>query len=104
VGTTGLTRPILPYRISCRSFLLLPKDHRGAVAPTSHRRSRSAAAVAPHAGSGARPAYGTFMASYITWKSRIGKLQTRDRILDAIREVRGWTGEEVVPDVGCGRG
>jgi ubiquinone/menaquinone biosynthesis C-methylase UbiE len=44
--------------------------------------------------------YGVGMAAYMTYGSRIGKLRTRDRLLDAIV----WTGTEHVLDVGCGRG
>jgi ubiquinone/menaquinone biosynthesis C-methylase UbiE len=44
--------------------------------------------------------YGLGMATYMTYGSRIGKLRTRERLLDAIP----WSGAEHVLDVGCGRG
>jgi len=49
-------------------------------------------------------AYGWFMGAYMTYGSRIGKLRTRDRLLDQVAGVRGWQGNEAVLDVGCGRG
>jgi SAM-dependent methyltransferase len=48
--------------------------------------------------------YGLYMGSYMTYGSRIGKLRTRDRLLDAVAELRPWRGSEAVLDVGCGRG
>jgi hypothetical protein len=44
--------------------------------------------------------YGLGMATYMTYGSRIGRLRTRERLLDAI----AWTGTEHGLDVGCGRG
>ena len=49
-------------------------------------------------------AYGFFMGSYMTWASRVGKLRTRQRLLDLASQMLGWTGSEKVLDVGCGRG
>jgi arsenite methyltransferase len=40
------------------------------------------------------------MALWMIWDSKVGKLRTRERLLDEIR----WTGGERVLDVGCGRG
>lgn len=48
--------------------------------------------------------YGLFMAGYMTYGSRVGKLHTRDRLLDQVAELRPWNGDEAVLDVGCGRG
>ena len=44
--------------------------------------------------------YALGMAAYMTCSSRVGKLRTRDRLLNAIP----WNGAERVLDVGCGRG
>ena len=41
-----------------------------------------------------------FMAFWMIWDSKIGKLRGREQLLDRIR----WSGEEQVLDVGCGRG
>lgn len=41
-----------------------------------------------------------FMAAWMVYDSRIGKLRERDRLLDRI----AWTGAEQVLDIGCGRG
>jgi len=49
-------------------------------------------------------AYGLFMAAYMTYGSRIGKLRTREKLLDLASALRPWNGSEVVLDVGCGRG
>lgn len=49
-------------------------------------------------------AYGFFMGSYMTWASRVGKLRTRQRLLDGAAHMLNWTGREKVLDVGCGRG
>jgi arsenite methyltransferase len=49
-------------------------------------------------------AYGLYMGGYMTYGSRIGKLRTRDRLLDQVAELRPWRADEVVLDVGCGRG
>lgn len=49
-------------------------------------------------------AYGLYMGGYMTYGSRIGKLRTRDRLLDEVAEIRPWRGNENVLDVGCGRG
>lgn len=48
--------------------------------------------------------YGFYMGGYMTYGSRIGKLRTRDRLLDAVGELRPWRGSEAVLDVGSGRG
>jgi len=42
----------------------------------------------------------TAMALWMVWDSKIGKVRSRERLLDEIR----WTGSERVLDVGCGRG
>lgn len=49
-------------------------------------------------------AYGFGMAAYMTYGSRVGKLRTRERLLDLAGAVVPWTGREAVLDVGCGRG
>ena len=48
--------------------------------------------------------YGVGMAGYMTYASRVGKLRTRERLLDAAQALVPWTGREAVLDVGCGRG
>jgi SAM-dependent methyltransferase len=51
--------------------------------------------------------YGNGMAAYMTWASRIGKLRSRERLLDlagTLRPSGHWRGDEQVLDVGCGRG
>jgi arsenite methyltransferase len=48
--------------------------------------------------------YGLYMGGYMTYGSRIGKLRTRDRLLDQVAELRPWQGDEAVLDIGCGRG
>ena len=48
--------------------------------------------------------YGTGMGSYMTYGSRLGKLRTREQLLDLVHAEMGWTGRETVLDVGCGRG
>jgi arsenite methyltransferase len=40
------------------------------------------------------------MSAWMLWDSKIGKLRSRERLLDRIT----WTGTEQVLDVGCGRG
>jgi ubiquinone/menaquinone biosynthesis C-methylase UbiE len=40
------------------------------------------------------------MAVWMLWHSKVGKLRSRERLLDRIP----WSGEEQVLDVGCGRG
>ena len=42
----------------------------------------------------------SLMAVWMLWHSRIGKLRSRERLLDRI----SWSGQEQVLDVGCGRG
>ncbi len=49
-------------------------------------------------------AYGMLMGSYMTYGSRIGKLRSREKLLDLAATLRPWTGDEIVLDVGCGRG
>ncbi|NIJ06629.1 SAM-dependent methyltransferase [Sphingomonas vulcanisoli] len=48
--------------------------------------------------------YGSGMACYMTYGSRVGKLRTRKRLLDLATRFRPWSGAEQVLDVGCGRG
>ena len=48
--------------------------------------------------------YGLGMAAYMTYGSRIGKLRTREWLLDLAQTAVPWTGREAVLDVGCGRG
>jgi SAM-dependent methyltransferase len=48
--------------------------------------------------------YGSFMASYMTYGSKIGKLKTRDRLLDAVGEYLKWEELKRSLDIGCGRG
>ena len=48
--------------------------------------------------------YGAWMASYMTWSSRVGKLKTRDMLLSRADRIRPWQGNGIVVDVGCGRG
>jgi SAM-dependent methyltransferase len=49
-------------------------------------------------------AYGLLMGSYMTYGSRIGKLRSREKLLDLAATLRPWSGDEIVLDVGCGRG
>jgi len=49
-------------------------------------------------------AHGLFMGSYTTYGSRIGKLRSREKLLDLAATLRPWTGEEILLDVGYGRG
>jgi arsenite methyltransferase len=42
----------------------------------------------------------TFMGLWMIWESKVGKIKSRDRLLQRIE----WTGREQVLDVGCGRG
>ena len=69
---------------------------------TSGTLSTIAVVVAALAGIAAL--YGLGMAGYMTYASRIGKLHTRERLLDQVQVFRPWTGNEAVLDVGCGRG
>lgn len=48
--------------------------------------------------------YGFGMAVYMTYSSRIGKVRTREKLLDLAASFAPWTGREAVLDVGCGRG
>jgi len=48
--------------------------------------------------------YGTLMASYMTWGSKVGKLRTRDQLLDSAGNLLKWTDISTAVDVGCGRG
>ncbi len=41
-----------------------------------------------------------FFAGWMIWDSKVGKLWSRDRLLDALK----LRGDELVLDVGCGRG
>jgi SAM-dependent methyltransferase len=49
-------------------------------------------------------AYVFFMGLYMTYGSRIGKLRTREKLLDLAAAQRPWRGNDAVLDVGCGRG
>lgn len=42
----------------------------------------------------------SLMAAWMLWHSRVGKLRSRERLLDRV----SWAGSEQVLDVGCGRG
>ena len=69
---------------------------------------RSSGATSTLAGIGAAGAaiaalYGFGMGGYMTYGSRIGKLRTRERLLDLVQAVSPWTGREAVLDIGCGR-
>lgn len=64
----------------------------------------SAVAAAVTMGAGIAAVYGFGMASYMTYKSRVGKLRTREKLLDMANALSPWTGREQVLDVGCGRG
>jgi len=48
--------------------------------------------------------YGFGMGGYMTWASRVGKLRTREKLLDLVNDLAPWTGQENILDVGCGRG
>ena len=48
--------------------------------------------------------YGMGMAVYMTYASRVGKLRTREQLLDLAHSLAPWAGDEKVLDVGCGRG
>jgi SAM-dependent methyltransferase len=48
--------------------------------------------------------YGFGIAVYMTYSSRIGKVRTREKLLDLAASFAPWTGREAVLDVGCGRG
>ena len=41
-----------------------------------------------------------FVAGWMVWGSKVGKVRERDRLLDSL----AWRGDEAVLDVGCGRG
>lgn len=41
-----------------------------------------------------------FIAGWMVWDGKVGKLRGRDRLLDSLP----WRGDEAVLDVGCGRG
>jgi arsenite methyltransferase len=49
-------------------------------------------------------AYGFFMASYMMYSSRVGKLRNREKLFELLALLRPWKGDENVLDVGCGRG
>ncbi len=49
-------------------------------------------------------AYGVGMGIYMVWSSRIGKLRTCETLMNEIGRIRPWKGDEIVLDVGCGRG
>jgi arsenite methyltransferase len=70
-----------------------------------HWKSMPGAAVSATQLTGALATlYGVGMGTYMTWGSRVGKLRTRDRLLNQIGQQRPWSGDETVLDVGCGRG
>ena len=48
--------------------------------------------------------YGSFMASYMTYCSRIGKLKTRDFLLDEVGKYLKWEEVKQSLDIGCGKG
>ncbi len=48
--------------------------------------------------------YGLGMVAYMSYSSQVGKLRTRERLLDMAQSIVPWTGQEAVLDVGCGRG
>jgi arsenite methyltransferase len=48
--------------------------------------------------------YGSFMGSYMTYCSRIGKLKTRDILLDKVGKYIKWDEINMSLDVGCGKG
>lgn len=48
--------------------------------------------------------YGSFMGSYMTYCSRIGKLKTRDFLLDEISKYLKWDEVKQSLDIGCGKG
>jgi len=48
--------------------------------------------------------YGSFMAIYMTYGSKIGKLKTRDRLLDAVGKYIKWDELKRTLDIGCGKG
>ena len=48
--------------------------------------------------------YGLFMASYMTYSSRIGKLKTRDFLLNEAGKYLLWNEISQTLDIGCGKG
>ena len=48
--------------------------------------------------------YGLFMASYMTYSSRIGKLKTRDFLLNEAGKYIKWNEISQTLDIGCGKG
>ena len=44
------------------------------------------------------------MGLYMTHGSRIGKMRSREKLLDLAATLRPWSGEEILLDVGYGRG
>jgi SAM-dependent methyltransferase len=48
--------------------------------------------------------YGMYMASYMTYSSRIGKLKTRDFLLSEVGKYLNWNDISQTLDVGCGKG
>ena len=48
--------------------------------------------------------YGTFMASYMTYSSKIGKLKTRNFLLDVAGKYLKWEDVKQSLDIGCGKG
>lgn len=48
--------------------------------------------------------YGSFMGSYMTYCSRIGKLKTRDFLLDEVGKYLKWNEVKQSLDIGCGKG
>jgi len=48
--------------------------------------------------------YGLFMASYMTYSSRIGKFKTRDLLLNEVGKYLNWNEISHSLDIGCGKG
>ncbi len=76
----------------------------GSVASKEGEKFPSAAGLAMQLIGALMMSYGVGMGAYMTRGSRVGKLRTRDRLIDQISKQRPWRGDEIVLDVGCGRG
>ena len=48
--------------------------------------------------------YGLFMASYMTYSSKIGKLKTRELLFEEAEKYIKWENVRQTLDIGCGRG
>ena len=105
-GSRGVCRP--DYGIDApgvRRGMLIAAGAGLGLAVISGRWERLSGAAAWISGFGVLvAAYGLFMGLYMTYSSRIGKIRTRERLLDLAAAMRPWTGKETVLDVGCGRG